>query len=268
MLWPPFLCATTSLVQALPTIGSINETSLLGALLSGTGVGPGAAGTFTGGATGGIQLPTADIEKGTAISIDRSELEIARTPSIRVLKGWKGFEIGAGYEDIKANGELFDVGISDITLSVWNVNAKYALPIKTSDTAIALGANYNFFNIGGLVPNIKTTNIYLAGTKPVGSDSKISANVTYTSVAMNDTTLEKKNDFAFGLGYEKSFENGTVAGAELILSAGELLSDSASSTNYANVYVNMPINEMLTGRVAFVGMGKFTTANFGVTLGL
>jgi hypothetical protein len=257
------LCATAAF--ALPTVGSINETTVLSALLSGDEIGPGAALTFTGGATGGYQVPTADIQTGISATIDRSELEVARTPSIRVLAGvTKDLEVGVGYEDVSLNTGLFGAD-EDQTISTWNINAKYALPIPVETAAFALGANYNSYNLGSIAPDANALNIYLAGTMPLPGDAKASANITYTTVDVDDVTLDDDNDIAFGLGYEKAFSNNTVAGAELILSAGDLLVDSAEGISYANIYVNFPINEKMTGRAALSGIGKFTTTNVGMS---
>lgn len=270
-----FLCAALSLCAtaafALPTVGSINETTVLNAVLSGDEGGPGAALTFTGGATGGYQVPTADVQTGISATIDRSELEVARTPSIRVLAGVAdNIEVGAGYEDIAVNTGLF-AGDNDVTISTWNLNAKYALPVPTDYAAFALGANYNKINLSDIsagVPDAEAWNVYLAATKQLPGDAKVSANATYTMLKVDTPIVTDKNDIAFGLGYEKAFENETVAGAELILSAGDLLLDSAKGINYANVYVNFPINEKLTGRVALSGIGEFTTTNVGLSLAL
>lgn len=249
------LFAASTAAFALPTIGSVNETTILSVVngLASDDATVGGIFTFTGGATGGLQVPTADVQTGMAVSIDRSELEVARIPSVRFLAGVaKGIEVGAGYEDIR---------VMDNTLSTWNVNAKYALPISALGANLAVGANYNKFDTDSLPIDASSTNIYLAGTLPVQGDAKVSANVTYS---MLDSDVVDSNGFAFGLGYEKAFDNDTAAGVELIANAGDF--EGTNGIIYGNVYVNVPISDKLVGRAALSGIGQFTTTDFGVTM--
>lgn len=250
-----FLAASTA-TWALPTAGAINETSLLNLLVAGDDAGPGAIFTFAGGATGGYQVPTADIASGKIIMIDRSELEVARVPSVRFLAGVNDkLELGVGYED---------VNIEDSTLNAWSLNAKYALPVSALDAKWAIGANYNKFDTADLLPTLNSINVYLAATKAYGENGKVSANLTYTKIDAEDSDIPNDNDFAFALAYEKAFSNNTTAGVEAILSAGNLLSDDVDGINYLNTYVNVAINEKMTGRLALSGIGKFTTTDLGI----
>lgn len=266
LLTAVFVLAVATCAQAaLPTVGSVNETTVLNALLSGSGAGPGALATFTGGATGGFQVPTAQITTGKFLAVDRAELEVARIPSMRFLMplGDKA-EIGVGYEDVSGNVSLITGPDENYTIRTCNINAKYALPQWIAGTNLAVGANYNFFGLDDALglDDVNALNVYLAATHPIGENATFSGNLTFTMLN-SDMDIEKDNGFALGFGYERKFDNDVVAGIEAILNAGQLLLDDADGIYYANAYVNVPITDGLTGRVALSGIGEYTTATIG-----
>jgi hypothetical protein len=271
------LLACAGAALAFPTVGSINETTLL-SLIDRNGAFAEMA-QFSGGPTGGLQLPTADVATGYQIAIDRSELEAARFPSVRFLAGFvPNLEMGLTYEDARLNTDIFATPAltrqfstgNTLSARVWGLNAKYVLPFAAGKGKIALGAQYNNWmaKIGAakFVDDKASYNVYLAGTWPVMTDAKLTATVVYTKLAkdMFGPEFDESTGISGGLGLERMFPNKTKAGVELILNAGNMGFDQAKALNYANAYVEVPINGTLTGRAAFSGIGQFTTFDAGV----
>ncbi|MHB9130892.1 MAG: hypothetical protein ACYDBB_07350 [Armatimonadota bacterium] len=188
-----------------------------------------------GGATGGFMVPTAEVATGVTVAVDRYEGETVEWPGTQIIWGvMPNLEVGAGFAKWED--------------SIWDINAKYALPIDLAGGKLAVGGAY----LKVQDEDFKVWDLYLAGTWTVMGDLKFTGNITYAK--FSDGPFDEDNtDFLVALA--KPFENGAELGAELDLNP------AFDEGVFGNVYYIFPVNDNLSARVALAGLGQFTTWN-------
>ncbi|MHB9130893.1 MAG: hypothetical protein ACYDBB_07355 [Armatimonadota bacterium] len=222
------------------------------------------------GPTGGFQVPTADTAQGVQVAMDRSEGDYAEWPNTQLLWGvMPNLEVGVGYVKNQSNMEGFGLGILGIFGTVWNVDAKYALPLDLAGGKLAVGAVYEKNQTVGF----HAWNAYLAGTWTVLGDLKFTGNILYSKPEEGDSNTD------FLVAVAKPFANGAELGAEIDFNAPDpffgpvplnqtsgfsrasVISLISSDGVFANVYYIFPVNDNLSARVALAGLGQATTWN-------
>ncbi|MHB9130890.1 MAG: hypothetical protein ACYDBB_07340 [Armatimonadota bacterium] len=192
---------------------------------------------FSGSATtGGFQVPTADVATGITVAMDRFEGETVEWPNTQLVWGaMPNLEVGAGYFKDES--------------SLWNIDAKYALPVDLAGGKLAIGAGYAKDQSDF---DAKVWDVYLAGTWTVMGDLKFTGNIYYAKFS-NVFGDENNTDFLVALA--KPFANGAELGAELDLNP------PFDEGVFGNVYYTFPVNDSLSARVALASLGQATTWN-------
>jgi len=199
------------------------------------------------GPTGGFELPTADVATGVTVSMNldvSNGSEPAYPNSVLLIGVCKGLEIGGQFEQ-----EMPGIGGD----SIWNVNAKYQLPID-GKVNIAIGAGDGEDN-NYYVPASpdQLWNVYVAATTPLWG-TKASANIGYAK----DVTAQWKGATA-GLAVEKSLNDNTNLGAEFIFGDKVGLFTAVSQFNvHGNIYLCRMLTKQFTARVGVGGIGYGT----------
>jgi hypothetical protein len=249
--------------------------------------------------SGGLQVPTADIQQGITLTVDQSLSEgygpaFTRRPSspatsipqTQLLFGVvPGLEFGVGITRYQGSGIDFTKGpaIGDFTET--QAAVKYALPWTFQKAKLAVGLAYDTYKIPG-IPIGQFTRVTLGdttftnwsmlvcGTLPLAPTIDGTAAVIFNHAKLSNDIPEPPfsrdvasmtNDsttFAFGL--EKRFQNQTRLGLEYLFNAPYSIGIN-SGDDIGNAYVTFPINEMLTGRVALTGITEDTSFLLGVS---
>lgn len=230
------------------------------------------------GPTGGFQVPTVAVQDGVAIAIDRGESDTARVPNMRLEAGlYPGLEAGLGYEKYEMTDE-------DVTGSItqYQANGKYALPIELLGAQLAVGAAYHqteFKNIGMgevALDNLKNWSAYLAGTLPVCDNTDLTLLAMYDDVKLKaDGGGEyKAQKLVPAIALEQKFDNGSAIGAEYFFNVSPFsslafmqvtsLDATDEALDFGNIYARFPLNDAVTARIAFNGINQHT----GFTAGL
>lgn len=185
------------------------------------------------GPSGGFQVPTAEIQQGWAIAIDRTESTAPEVPNTVISFGLlENVEVGAQYVDFGGADQ-------------WSVNAKLALPIDLAGGAFAVGAIYA--DAGANNP----FGVYAAGTFPVAEDFALTANVAHIDLDAGGDD----DDITVAVAAEKAFDNAAV-GAEVVTSL-------FNTDTYGNLYVKYALSDALKVRLAWTGIGNATGFNLG-----
>lgn len=230
------------------------------------------------GPTGGLQVPTASVQEGIAIAVDRSESEFAKIPNLRLEAGIiPNLEAGIGYEKF----EMTD-GTATGSLSTFQINAKYALPIELLGAKLAAGTTYNQTDFDNLaiddvvLDKLTDWSLYLSGTYPLQENLKLTLSAIYDDAKLKgsgDNELKAKK-LVPAIAIEQQFENGSAIGAEYFVNVSPLSSlafnkvaaidGSDNSLDFGNIYARFPLNSAVMARIAFNGINQ----NTGFTAGL
>jgi hypothetical protein len=201
------------------------------------------------GATGGFELPTADIAaNGATIAVDQTTNQDGIVyPNTRLLVGiGKMLEFGGKYEQITQFN-------SQDKTDVWDVNAKLQI-LHTKGVKLAVGGDYG--QSMGSVDH--QWNGYAAATVRV-CGIKATANVGYGKNIGADT-----KGYTGGFAAEKSLNERTAVGAEYLFGDKTgVFADVSPYMSHGDVYLSHAITSKLSARVAVGGIGQDTSISLG-----
>jgi len=218
--------------------------------------------------SGGFNVPTATVATGWTVAVDRAEGETARIPNIRVLgQVMPSLEVGAGFEEASNN-------TLGVTASLWNINAKYALPIELAGAKLAVGALYGQ---GSDDLDLKKFNVYAAGTMPfMGVDGTLALLYQDITGSLLGASIQDQKRLSTQIGIEKKLENGAAVGVEYIFN-NSIVSDpiifsrmnkvTKLNDDFGTIYARFPLGDSLMARVALTDINEVnigTTQSIGV----
>ncbi|MHB9026197.1 MAG: hypothetical protein ACYC7E_18825 [Armatimonadota bacterium] len=190
------------------------------------------------GTSGGFLVQDASITTGVSLGITAqlsgSGDDDAEIPPIHLQFGVRpDLEIGALYMDA-------DDG------PTWGVFAKYLLPFTLARATFAVGATYSDGDSYG-----QEWNGVLSGTWPAFGGSEFTAAIDFNSIEGDSETM-----YLFSL--TKAFENKTKIGLEYYFNMQDLLLNDylCLTGDFGTVYVELPINEMLTSRLVLTSIAN------------
>jgi len=221
------------------------------------------------GPTGGFELPTANVlASGVTVSVDQNTSNNVNTiyPSVNVLVGLgSGLEVGAGYAQQWAY-DYYNQNWNRANL--WDVNAKWQLPLGEKDFKVAVGATY-----GQLLQQYPDDdpyfghayNVYVAATAPIAG-CKCTGNIGYGKNVEEWYSYDKMGESGFngGVAVEKMLGDDTAVGAELICGDKTgAFGDVAAWTTHGNLYLTQKIGKDVTARAGIGGLGQMTELFLG-----
>jgi hypothetical protein len=213
------------------------------------------------GPTGGFEVSTADVAsaKTVTVAVDEATNQDGIVwPNTRVLFGvCKGLEIGGMYAQ--------DTTTTSTNANLWNVNAKYQLPINAGKVNFAIGGfdgQLNNAQFDG--QSYHQVDGYLAVTCPLWG-MKASGNIGYAKTIGMDA-----EGLTGGLALQKSLGDKEKAGLEFVFGdkAGVSGDFNPAGTDFANashlnIYLTRDITDNLSARVAVADLGQDTSLCIG-----
>jgi len=204
------------------------------------------------GPTGGFELPTADVATGTTVAVNLDVSSSPAYPDTNLVFGvCKGLEIGGQFEQgHPGQGQI----------ALWNVNAKYQLPLDIGKVKIAVGGGYGQAVQYGSEEEVydHLWNVYAAGTMPLWGTSA-SANIGFAK----DSATNWQGITA-GLAVEKSLNENTALGAEFIFGDKVGIFTVVQPFEvHGNIYLSRTVTKELSARVGLGGIGYGTDLYVG-----
>jgi len=197
------------------------------------------------GTTGGILVPSSDVSNGVTIATtnfaDFDDDDFQFPPTV-LLYGKDAFEIGAGY----AGESFYNEGAFS-----WSVFGKWVLPVALGPAKLAAGAEYRTDD-----DDYHTSFLYLTGTMPVFSSSKLTLTALHT-----DDSYYDENKFTFMANLEKTLESGAAVGLEWYWGLPGVLDFSSEFNDASNAgkpqgaaYITYPVDDQLSLRLGISGI--------------
>ncbi|MHB9026196.1 MAG: hypothetical protein ACYC7E_18820 [Armatimonadota bacterium] len=185
------------------------------------------------GVSGGYQVQDASIQQGMSLTGTTDDEWDFNIPLTQFLVGvTPNLELGAFAYSWTGSETL------------WGISGKLALPYMPANGKLAIGAMYN--NQDGDTEWAGT----LSGTWPVFTSSEFTGAVVFSD-------LDGDNATTFMAALVKMYENGARLGFEYSIDTPGFLDwfNYQDEASYGTVYYTFPLQENLSGRVAFSGIG-------------